>query len=64
MFITLFVGSEGKLTLPGQKMDIITSIGGLSQCAVSSGQTRANLIGQVVENLSTLLQVICGYLYG
>lgn len=50
-------GSEGKLTLPAQKMDIISIIGGHAQCAVSSGQTRAELVGDVLSQLSTVLQV-------
>lgn len=52
----VFNGSEGKLSMPDQRISVLQAIGNVSKNAVSGANTLQNLSANVVEKFLTLLQ--------
>lgn len=52
----VFLGSEGKLTVAAQRIDMLTGVGNLSYNTVSGTNSVQSLSGTVAEHFIPLLQ--------
>ena len=60
-FFVTVLGSEGKLSMPDQRISVLQAIGNVSKNAVSGANTLQNLSANVVEKFLTLLQAEGSY---
>ena len=60
-FFINVLGSEGKLSMPDQRISVLQAIGNVSKNAVSGANTLQNLSTNVAEKFITLLQAEGSY---